>query len=180
MEFEKLPIEGLFLIKPNVFNDPRGTFFESYNEHKWGENLPILHFKQDNVSSSKKGVLRGLHFQAPPYDQGKLVQVLKGSVLDVAVDIRKNSPSYGQYYSIELNERNRLQFYIPPGFAHGFLSLEDDTIFHYKCTNPYHKESEGSILWNDPNLNIDWGVKDANVSEKDKIAPLFSQFKNPF
>ena len=125
-------------------------------------------------------MLRGLHFQKPPYAQGKLVRVIKGSVLDVAVDIRKGSPTYGKHQSIVLSEQNQKQFWIPPGFAHGFISLEDDTIFCYKCTNYYHKASEGSLLWNDPDLNIDWGMNEALLSEKDLIAKAFTNFESPF
>jgi dTDP-4-dehydrorhamnose 3,5-epimerase len=129
---------------------------------------------------SHKGVLRGLHFQRPPFEQGKLVRVIQGSVLDVAVDIRKGSPTYGQHKSILLSGENNLQFWIPPGFAHGFLTLEDNTIFSYKCTGPYSIESEGSVLWNDKDLNIDWNISSPIVSEKDQIAETFIQFKSPF
>ena len=132
------------------------------------------------ASKSAKGVLRGLHFQKPPYAQGKLVRVIKGSVMDVAVDLRKDSPTYGKWESVVLNEENKLQFWIPEGFAHGFVTLEDDTIFAYKCTNVYNKESEGSILWNDPDINIEWNIKNPILSEKDKISPLFKNFETPF
>lgn len=173
-------IEGLLIIEPDVFYDPRGFFFESYNEAKYKEAGLDYKFVQDNLSLSEKHVLRGLHFQKPPFEQGKLVQVIKGSVLDVAVDIRSNSPTYGQHHALVLNEKNKTQFFVPPGFAHGFITLEDNTIFSYKCTNVYNKESEGSLHWNDELLNINWGVKDPLVSDKDKLAPLFDTFKSPF
>jgi dTDP-4-dehydrorhamnose 3,5-epimerase len=127
-----------------------------------------------------KGVLRGLHFQAPPFAQGKLVRVMKGAVLDVAVDIRKNSPTYGQWASIELTESNKWMYWVPPGFAHGFVTLDDSTVFFYKCTNMYNKASEGSIRWNDPDLNIDWGIDSPLLSEKDQTAPFFKDFISPF
>lgn len=180
MQVEKLDIEGLLLIHPRVFEDGRGYFYESYSKSKYAANGIPENFVQDNLSKSSKGVVRGLHFQNPPYEQGKLVSVLKGAVLDVAVDIRKNSPTYGQHYAIELSEHNKLQFYIPPGFAHGFTTLEDNTIFAYKCTNEYHKASEGSIRWDDEVLNIQWGLNHPIVSDKDREAPLFSELKTQF
>lgn len=180
MEIIKTPLEGLLIIKPDVFEDSRGYFFESFNHSKFHEVGLDLKFLQDNESKSKKGVLRGLHFQAPPYDQGKLVRVMQGSVLDVAVDIRKSSATYGKWESIVLSGQNKWMYWIPSGFAHGFATLEDDTMFFYKCTNIYNKSSEGSILWCDPDLNIDWGIKDPVISEKDKIAPRFRDFKTPF
>jgi dTDP-4-dehydrorhamnose 3,5-epimerase len=137
-------------------------------------------FVQDNQSMSSKGILRGLHFQKDPFAQGKLVRVIKGSVLDVAVDIRKKSPTYGQHFLIELNEENKTMFYIPPGFAHGFLTLEDDTLFSYKCTNYYNKESEGAIRWNSKSLNVDWGIVNPILSSKDATAPTFDEFQSPF
>lgn len=180
MEIIKTPLEGLLIIKPDVFEDERGYFFESFNHGKF-LNLGLdLKFVQDNESKSKKGVLRGLHFQAPPFAQGKLVRVMRGSVLDVAVDIRKNSPTYGKWESIVLSGQNKWMYWIPEGFAHGFATLEDDTIFFYKCTNTYNKASEGSILWNDADLNISWGVQDPVISEKDKISPGFREFSSPF
>jgi dTDP-4-dehydrorhamnose 3,5-epimerase len=173
-------LEGLLIVKPDVFEDERGYFFESYNYDKFlGIGLD-LRFMQDNESKSKKGVLRGLHFQAPPFAQGKLVRVMRGSVLDVAVDIRKDSPTYGKWESIVLSGQNKWMYWVPAGFAHGFVTLEDDTIFFYKCTNVYNKASEGSVRWNDPSLNIDWGVADPIISDKDKIAPGFSDFSSPF
>ncbi|MCX6284479.1 MAG: dTDP-4-dehydrorhamnose 3,5-epimerase [Bacteroidetes bacterium] len=180
MEIIKTPLEGLLIIKPDVFEDERGYFFESFNHGKF-LNLGLdLKFMQDNESKSKKGVLRGLHFQAPPFAQGKLVRVMRGSVLDVAVDIRKNSPTYGKWESIVLSGQNKWMYWIPEGFAHGFATLEDDTIFFYKCTNIYNKASEGSILWNDTGLNINWGLQDPVISDKDKISEKFKDFTTPF
>ena len=180
MEVEKTPIDGLLIIRPRVFPDERGYFFEAYNEKKLKEQGFEEHFVQDNISKSSKEVLRGLHFQNPPHAQGKLVQVIRGAVLDIAVDIRKSSPTYGEHYAIELSDKNNLLFFIPPGFAHGFLTLEDNTIFSYKCTALYNKESEGSILWNDKNLAIDWNVNDPIISEKDQLSPAFNDFKSQF
>ena len=178
METIKTPIEGLLVIKPDIFEDERGYFFESWSKKAFQDIS--LEFVQDNQSLSKKGVLRGLHFQNPPYEQGKLVRVIKGAVIDVAVDIRKNSITYGQYFAIKLSEENKKIFWIPSGFAHGFISLEDDTIFAYKCTQIYNKESEGSLLWDDSDLNIDWGFLNPLVSEKDMGAGRFKDFKSEF
>ncbi len=180
MEIIKTPLEGLLIIKPDVFEDERGYFFESFNHGKFFQAGLELHFVQDNESKSKKGVLRGLHFQAPPYAQGKLVRVMQGSVLDVAVDIRKKSATYGKWESIVLTGANKLMYWIPAGFAHGFATLEDDTLFFYKCTNTYNKNSEGSILWCDEELNIKWGIADPVISEKDKVSPKFRDFVSPF
>ena len=180
MEFEKTTIEDLLILKPRIFNDERGYFYESYNKTSFAENGLDIEFVQDNQSLSQKGVLRGLHFQAPPFEQGKLVRVIQGSVLDVAVDIRPHSPTYGQYVSVLLSGENKTQFWIPPGFAHGFLTLEDNTLFCYKCTGPYSKESEGAILWNYPQLNIDWNIEKPIVSKKDQEAELFERFTSPF
>lgn len=172
--------EGLISFYPTVFGDDRGFFLESFNQEKYASFIPELRFVQDNLSESKKGVLRGLHFQAPPFDQGKLVQVIKGSVMDVVVDIRRSSPSYGKSFQIVLNTSDRNQLWIPPGFAHGFVSLEDNTIFFYKCTNIYSKNHEGCILWKDPNLAIDWGVENPIISPKDTEGILFNEFTSPF
>lgn len=139
-----------------------------------------LNFVQDNQSLSQKGAVRGLHFQAPPFEQGKLVRVVKGAVRDVVVDIRKNSATYGQHFSIDLTEENQLMFWIPPGFAHGFETLEDNTIFLYKCTNLYNKESEGGLLWKDPALGIKWQTAEPIVSDKDQILPTLNNFISPF
>jgi dTDP-4-dehydrorhamnose 3,5-epimerase len=180
MKITKTFIEDLLILQPNVFEDARGYFYESYNKQSFLDNNINIDFVQDNQSLSQKGVLRGLHFQNPPFAQGKLVRVIKGAVLDVAVDIRKNSPTYGKHYSIELNEKNKTIFWIPPGFAHGFLTLADDTIFSYKCTNYYNKASEGSLLWNDPSLAINWGINEPSLSEKDKEAESFKTFNSNF
>jgi dTDP-4-dehydrorhamnose 3,5-epimerase len=181
MEIIKTKIEGLLIVKPQVFEDERGYFFESYNKERFKNAGLDLSFVQDNESKSQKNVLRGLHFQRPPYAQGKLVRVVKGAVLDVAVDLRKESPTYGQWEAVELSEENKLMYWIPPGFAHGFLTLRDETVFTYKCTNVYNRESEGSILWNDPEIGIDWQIKDTPIlSEKDKQAPRFRDFVTPF
>ncbi len=180
MKVEKTHIDGLLVITPTVFGDERGHFFESFRKDTLKAYGVETDFVQDNQSLSSKGILRGLHFQKDPHAQGKLVRVLQGSVIDVAVDIRPNSLTYGQHFSIELNESNKTMFYIPPGFAHGFLTLEDNTIFAYKCTNYYHKESEGCVLWNSPSLEINWGIDSPILSEKDKIATDFADFKSPF
>jgi dTDP-4-dehydrorhamnose 3,5-epimerase len=173
-------IPDLYIIQPKVFEDERGYFFESYNKKVLAEAGLHLNFVQDNQSLSQKGVLRGLHLQNPPYAQGKLVNVIKGAVLDVAVDVRKGSPTYGKHIALELNEENKTMFWIPEGFAHGFLTLRDNTIFTYKCTNTYNKSSEQSISWNDKDLNINWGIKDPILSEKDKIAASFRDFESLF
>jgi len=180
MEFIKLEIPGLYLVKPKVFEDARGYFFESYNHNIFKDAGIDCNFLQDNQSKSGKHVLRGLHFQKPPFEQAKLVRVLKGSVLDIAVDLRKKSPFYGQWHGQILTEENKLMFFIPAGFAHGFLTLEDDTVFSYKCTHVYNKDSEGVIAWDDPLLNIDWGVSNPLVSERDSNAPMFKDFASPF
>ena len=180
MEIIKTPINGLLVINPDIFGDKRGYFFESWSKKSY-QNIGLdLEFVQDNQSFSQKGVLRGLHFQNPPFAQGKLVRVIKGAVLDVVVDIRNDSITYGQYFSVRLSEENKKVFWIPPGFAHGFVALEDDTIFTYKCTEVYNKDSEGALIWNDTDLNIDWGVKSPLVSEKDMLAVSFKDFKSQF
>lgn len=180
MVIERTPLDGLLIIKPDVFEDERGYFFESFNEEKFSAAGLNITFRQDNESKSRKGVLRGLHFQAPPFEQGKLVRVIRGSVLDVAVDIRRKSPTYGSWESIVLSGQNKWMYWIPPGFAHGFVTQEDDTVFFYKCTNVYNKASEGSVRWNDPVLDIDWGISDPVISDKDKLAPSFAGFTTPF
>jgi dTDP-4-dehydrorhamnose 3,5-epimerase len=180
MDIKTTPIEGLLIIEPQVFTDSRGYFYESYNKEKFVAAGINIEFVQDNQSLSQKGIVRGLHFQAPPFDQGKLVRVIQGAVLDVAVDIRKNSPTYGQNFSIELSAQNRTMFYIPPGFAHGFETLEDNTIFLYKCTDVYNKQSEGGLLWNDADLGIKWQTSNPLISEKDKILPLLKDLTSPF
>lgn len=173
-------IPGPVIIEPDVFEDSRGYFFESYNRSKFHHAGIKTKFVQDNQSKSRKNVLRGLHFQNPPHAQAKLIRVITGSVLDVAVDIRKGSPTYGKYVSTILSAENKTMFFIPEGFAHGFLTLEDNTIFCYKCSSLYNKESEGCILWNDKILNIDWGVESPIVSEKDKNGQFFHEFVSKF
>ena len=180
MNITKTFIEGLIVIEPSIFTDSRGSFFESWNSKKFKEIGINEDFDQDNQSVSLKGVIRGLHFQNPPFAQAKLVRVIKGSVLDVAVDLRKKSKTYGMYYSLVLSEKNNKSFFIPKGFAHGFLSLEDNTVFSYKCSGLYNKKSEESLLWNDKDLNIDWQITDPIVSEQDSNALLFKDFKTKF
>jgi dTDP-4-dehydrorhamnose 3,5-epimerase len=180
MEILETKIKDLLIIKPRVFEDARGYFFESYNKDVFTKHHIHVDFIQDNQSLSHRGVLRGLHFQSPPFAQGKLVRVITGAVLDVAVDIRKNSPTYGEHVTIELTEENKTMFYIPPGFAHGFATLRDNTIFSYKCTQTYHKESEGTVLWNDSDLKIDWQLENPLLSEKDMNGIIFESFESPF
>lgn len=173
-------LNGVKVIQPQVFSDERGSFCETYNEEKLESLIGHQHFVQDNQSLSQKNVLRGLHFQNPPHAQGKLVRVIKGSVLDVVVDIRKSSSTYGQTFSIVLSEQNFTFLWIPPGFAHGFLTLEDQTIFFYKVTQLYNKSSEDCLIWNDPTLNIDWGTAAPIVSEKDQQGKNFKTFSSCF
>jgi dTDP-4-dehydrorhamnose 3,5-epimerase len=182
MNFTETPIKGLIMIEPKIWKDDRGYFFESYSEKHFNNNGIDVQFVQDNQSLSHKGALRGLHAQASPFAQGKLVRVIQGKVLDVAIDIRKNSPTYGQNFTIELSGENNRIFWIPPGFLHGFVTLENNTIFTYKVSGLYDKSSELGIRWNDPDLNIDWGINpsDAIISEKDQILPLFKDFESPF
>jgi dTDP-4-dehydrorhamnose 3,5-epimerase len=174
------PIADLLVIEPKVWKDDRGYFYESFRADFFKEINIDLSLVQDNQSLSQKGTIRGLHYQAPPFEQGKLVRVLQGAVLDVVVDIRKKSPTYGQSFAIELNDQNHLQLWIPPGFAHGFSTLADQTIFCYKCSNYYHKASEGGIRFNDETLAIDWKVPAIHVSEKDYLLPTFKDFISPF
>jgi dTDP-4-dehydrorhamnose 3,5-epimerase len=174
------PLKDLIIIEPEVFNDSRGYFFESYNKEKFRKAGLQSEFIQDNQSLSQKGVLRGLHLQNPPWEQGKLVRVIKGAVLDVVLDARKNSESFGKHFSIVLSEQNKTQLWIPPGFAHGFLTLEDETIFYYKCTQLYNRESEAGIRWNDPELGIDWGVENPSLSAKDALLPAWKDFLSLF
>lgn len=180
MNIKTFSIDGLLLIEPKIFEDDRGYFYETYNDEVFKANEIDVKFVQDNESLSSRGVLRGLHFQNPPYEQGKLVRVGSGSILDVAVDIRKESKTYGQYESIVLSEKNKLMLWIPPGFAHGFIALEEDTKLLYKCTNVYNKQSESGIIWNDKKLNIDWNYKNPLVSKKDCELADFSSFENLF
>ena len=180
MIVEDCEIDGLKIITPKVFGDDRGYFFESYNNDNFKEFVCNTDFVQDNESLSSKHVIRGLHFQTPPFEQGKLVRVIKGAVMDIAVDIRTNSKTYGKVYSILLSEENKKQLWIPPGFAHGFETLEDNTVFSYKCTALYNKSAEGSIYWNDPSLAIKWQTQSPIISEKDTIQNNFKDFKSPF
>ncbi len=180
MQITLTPIPDLLIVQPKVFEDNRGYFYESYSKLLFQQNGIDADFVQDNQSLSEAGVLRGLHFQNPPYAQGKLVRVIKGSILDVVVDIRKKSVTYGQHFAIELNEKNKTMLWIPEGFAHGFLTLENQTIFSYKCTNYYHKASEGCIMWNDKDLGINWNISDPNLSEKDKLGTPFKDFVSSF
>lgn len=173
MNIIETKIKDIILIKPQLFTDKRGYFFESFSEKKFQEQICFTHFVQDNESKSSYGVLRGLHFQKPPYAQSKLVRVIKGAVLDVAVDIRKGSPTFGQHVAIELTEANHYQLFIPRGFAHGFSVLSDEVIFQYKCDNFYAPKYEGAIAWNDSDLKIDWKIPQDKIllSEKDKHHP---------
>ena len=180
MELINTIIPEVKIIQPRVFEDERGYFFESFRKDVLSELGVSQEFVQDNQSKSARGIIRGLHFQADPYAQGKLVRVVKGAVLDVAVDIRKNSPTYGQHVIQRLDENNKLMFWVPAGFAHGFLTLEDDTVFSYKCTEYYNSKAEGAIRWNSPSLAIPWGIDEPNLSEKDNTASLFKDFKSPF
>lgn len=182
MKITKTEIEGLLIIEPRIFNDDRGYFYESYNKAKFIEAGIDVDFVQDNQSFSHKGAVRGLHGQADPFAQGKLVRVINGRVLDVAVDIRKGSPTYGKHVSVELSGENKLLFWIPAGFLHGFATLEDNTIFTYKVNNLYDKVSEIGVLWNDADLGIDWGISKADtlLSPKDEILPAFKSFISPF
>jgi dTDP-4-dehydrorhamnose 3,5-epimerase len=175
MRAEPTPLEGLWLIHPQVFGDHRGRFMETFNERAFAQATGVTpHFVQDNESLSMAGVLRGLHFQAAPHAQAKLVRVSRGAVLDVVVDIRPASPTFGKHYAVALDDRDFRMLYIPEGFAHGFRTLEDHTIFNYKCTAYYHPASERTIAWNDPALGIPWGISDPIVSEKDKKGTPFT------
>lgn len=182
MKITETAIKGLLIIEPRVFDDARGYFYESYNKSKFAEAGIDVDFVQDNQSLSQKGAVRGLHGQADPFAQGKLVRVIQGRVIDVAVDIRNGSPTFGKHVSVELSGDNKLQFWIPSGFLHGFATLEDDTIFTYKVNNYYNKESEIGVIWNDPDLGIDWGIPVSEIllSPKDEALPAFSSFQSPF
>ena len=182
MEVIKTAIEGVYIIEPKVFGDARGYFFESFSEREFKEKVGDIHFVQDNESMSKYGVMRGLHFQRPPYAQSKLVRCVKGKVIDVAVDIRKGSPTYGQHVAALLTEENHRQFFIPQGFAHGFAVLSESAVFQYKCDNFYHPEADGGISILDKSLGIDWGLamEEALLSEKDTKHPKLAEFDSPF
>jgi dTDP-4-dehydrorhamnose 3,5-epimerase len=180
LKFTPLHIEGLVLVEPKIFGDHRGYFYESYNANEFAKNDIPTNFVQDNQSLSNKGTLRGLHFQRPPFDQGKMVRVVQGSVLDVVVDIRTNSATYGQHLAVELTAQNHYMLWVPPGFAHGFCTLEDDTIFSYKCTNFYNVESEMGLAYNDASLQIKWPDIPSILSQRDRSHPSFQDFKSPF
>lgn len=180
MEVTETELKGLFVLKPKVFEDERGYFFESYSKKLFKEAGLDLDFVQDNQSLSQKGVLRGLHFQNPPHAQGKLVRVITGAVLDVVVDIRKESKTYGKWFGLELTEKNKWMMYVPPGFAHGFLTLENNTVFSYKCTNFYNKASEDCLLWNDKDININWNFDKPLLSAKDLEGKTFKGFVSMF
>ncbi len=179
MIIETTFIQDLLLLTPRVYSDERGYFMESYNRKKISKMIKC-DFVQDNESLSKRNVLRGLHLQRPPHAQAKLIRVIKGSILDVAVDLRRDSETYGRHFKHVLSGENKKQLYVPAGFAHGFLTLEDDTLINYKCSEYYQAESEVSILWNDQELGIDWGIEDPILAEKDRMAENFSTFENPF
>lgn len=178
----KTDIDGVWIIEPKVFGDSRGYFFESFSQRDFEQAIGPVKFVQDNESMSTYGVMRGLHFQRPPYTQSKLVRCVKGAVLDVAVDIRKGSPTYGHYVSVELTESNHRQFFIPKGFAHGFAVLSDVAVFQYKCDEFYHPESEGGISILDESLGIDWQIPTdkALLSDKDTRHPLLKDLETPF
>lgn len=182
MNVIKTDIEGVVIIEPRIFKDARGYFFESYNKRTFDEEVCQVNFVQDNESCSTKGVMRGLHFQRPPFTQAKLVRCVKGTVLDVAVDIRKDSPTYGKHVAVELSEYNHLQFFIPHGFAHGFAVLSDIAVFQYKCDNYYTPEADGGISILDNSLGIDWktDIENAILSPKDLNHPLLKDFDSPF
>ncbi len=180
MEIIKTGICDVVIIKPQIFGDDRGYFFESWNR-KTLEKLGFSHdFVQDNQSKSSKDVLRGLHFQKPPYVQGKLVRVIHGSIIDIAIDLRKESPTYLKYEAATLSSENKHMLYVPEGFAHGFLTLEDNTIVNYKCTEIYHKESEVTFRWNDPTIGVKWNIENPILAGRDSKAPFFNEIDNPF
>ncbi len=182
MKVTHTEIDGAVIIEPRIFEDARGYFFESFSQRDFNANVKETMFIQDNESKSSYGVMRGLHFQSPPYAQAKLVRCVKGAVLDVAVDIRKGSPTYGRHVAVELTEDNHLQFFIPKGFAHGFAVLSETAVFQYKCDEFYHPESDGGISILDGSLGIDWKIpfEKAILSEKDTRHPLFKDFDSPF
>lgn len=182
MEVIKTPIEGLLIIEPRIFSDARGYFFESFSQRDFDEKVGHVTFVQDNESMSTRGVIRGLHFQRPPYTQTKLVRCVRGAVLDIAVDIRKGSPTYGQHVAVELTGDNHRQFLISKGFAHGFAVLSEEAVFQYKCDEFYHPEADAGIQLSDPALGIDWRIPfdEAIMSDKDTKHPLFKDFESPF
>lgn len=182
MNVIKTDIEGVVVIEPRVFDDARGYFFESYSKRRFDEAVRPVEFVQDNESMSTRGVIRGLHFQRPPFSQSKLVRCVRGAVLDVVVDIRRGSPTYGSHVAVELTGENRRQLFVPRGFAHGFAVLSDEAVFQYKCDNYYHPESEGGISIADRSLGIDWRINPAEaiLSEKDLCNPMLRDFESPF
>ena len=182
MKVIKTDIEGVVIIEPTLFGDERGYFFESYSQQKFDELVRPVRFVQDSESKSKYGVLRGLHFQKGKYAQSKLVRVVEGRVLDVAVDIRRGSPTFGKYVSVELSAENKRQFFVPRGFAHGFVVLSPTATFQYKCDNLYAPKEEGAVIWNDPTIAIDWGIKPEEVilSAKDMLHPVLSEAEELF
>ena len=182
MKVEQTSIEGLVVIEPEIFYDSRGYFFESYNQNLFIKKLGYFKFIQDNESKSSKGVLRGFHFQKPPFEQAKLVRCIEGEVLDVALDLRKNSSTYGKHEKVILSGDNKKQFFIPRGFAHAFLVLSETAIFSYKVDNIYAPQSDSGIIWNDPSLLINWGIDDSKliISEKDKSLGVLKNFESPF
>ena len=182
MKFIKTTIKDLFIVEPNMWKDERGYFYESYSQRAFEEADIHANFVQDNQSMSQKGTLRGLHAQTEPYAQGKLVRVIRGRVIDVAVDIRKESKTYGQHLAVELSEENHRMLWVPPGFLHGFVTLEDNTIFTYKVTSAYNKSAEFGVQWNDSGLGIDWGIEESEIilSEKDRVLPAFKDLISPF
>lgn len=181
MKINKTEFKDLLVIEPDIISDSRGYFLETFNEARFRVETGLnITFLQDNESVSSKGVLRGMHFQLPPYSQAKLIRVAKGSVMDIVVDLRRSQPTFMKHYSILLSSANQHQLFVPEGFAHGFLVLEDETIFSYKCSNYYSRECDRSILWNDPDFQIDWGIEMPVLSEKDRNAMRYSDFDNPF
>lgn len=180
MKILKANLKGIYIIEPDVFGDERGYFYESFSKDKYKKAGISADLLQDNISKSVKGTLRGLHLQTGEFAQGKLCQVILGAVLDVAVDVRPDSETFGKYFSIELSDGNHRQIWIPEGFAHGFSVLSDEAVFSYKCTNYYNKQSETSILYNDPELGIDWKIDNPIVSEKDLNADTFAQFRQKY
>ncbi len=180
MKLTETRLKGLYVLEAKVFHDPRGYFFEGFNRGLLKENGLDIEIAQTNISKSQANVVRGLHFQNPPFEQGKLIRVLSGAVLDVVVDIRKNSSTYGEHLAIELSEENCKALWVPPGFAHGFKTLKDDTLFYYDCTQVYDKQSEGSIVWNDSDLNINWDIENPTLSEKDEKASNFKDLVSQF
>lgn len=177
MKIIKTAIDGVVIIEPRIFKDQRGYFFESFSQKQFSQEVTNIHFVQDNESKSTYGVLRGLHFQKPPFAQAKLIRVIHGHILDVAVDIRKNSPTYGQHVEIELSDKNKQQLFIPHGFAHGFVVLSPEAVVQYKCDNYYNPEHEGSLRWDDPKININWRLdkEDIILSDKDKVSPFLEE-----